>query len=59
MALPLVFGLSPAETKQIVHIAKALIGNRSAVVIKTPAGEVKERKIPAGRNPDSGKEPAL
>lgn len=43
-----VFGLSPAETKQIVHIAKALIGNRSAVVIKTPAGEVKERKIPAG-----------
>jgi diol dehydratase reactivase alpha subunit len=43
-----VFGLSPSETKQIVHIAKALIGNRSAVVIKTPAGEVKERKIPAG-----------
>lgn len=43
-----VFGLSAAETKQIVHIAKALIGNRSAVVIKTPEGEVKERRIPAG-----------
>ena len=43
-----VFDLTPYETKQIVHIAKALIGNRSAVVIKTPAGEVKERKIPAG-----------
>lgn len=43
-----VFQLSAAETKQIVHIAKALIGNRSAVVIKTPAGEVKERRIPAG-----------
>lgn len=43
-----VFGLTAAETRQIVHIAKALIGNRSAVVIKTPAGEVKERRIPAG-----------
>lgn len=43
-----VFGLTAQETKQIVHIAKALIGNRSAVVIKTPAGEVKERIIPAG-----------
>lgn len=43
-----VFDLTAAETKQIVHIAKALIGNRSAVVIKTPAGEVKERRIPAG-----------
>lgn len=33
---------------QVVPIARALIGNRSAVVIKTPAGDVKERKIPAG-----------
>ena len=32
----------------MVPIARALIGNRSAVVIKTPAGDVKERKIPAG-----------
>lgn len=43
-----VFHLSPEETKQVVPIARALIGNRSAVVIKTPRGDVKERKIPAG-----------
>lgn len=43
-----VFKLDSKETKQIVPIAKALIGNRSAVVIKTPSGEVKERRIPAG-----------
>ena len=36
------------ETKHIVPIARALIGNRSAVVIKTPKGDVKERRIPAG-----------
>lgn len=42
------FGLSSEETQQVVPIARALIGNRSAVVIKTPAGDVKERKIPAG-----------
>lgn len=44
-----VFGLTPEETKQIVPIARALIGNRSAVVIKTPKGDVQERKIPAGQ----------
>ncbi|MDD2979033.1 MAG: diol dehydratase reactivase subunit alpha [Hespellia sp.] len=42
------FDLSSDETRQVVPIARALIGNRSAVVIKTPAGEVKERRIPAG-----------
>ncbi len=42
------FGLTSEETKQVVPIARALIGNRSAVVIKTPEGDVKERKIPAG-----------
>lgn len=42
------FGLTPKETKQIVPLAKALIGNRSAVVIKTPKGEIRERRIPAG-----------
>ena len=42
------FGLTSEETQQVVPIARALIGNRSAVVIKTPAGDVKERKIPAG-----------
>ncbi|MEW9123336.1 MAG: diol dehydratase reactivase subunit alpha, partial [Thermotaleaceae bacterium] len=44
-----VFGLSSEETKQIVPIARALIGNRSAVVIKTPKGDVQERRIPAGK----------
>lgn len=42
------FKLSSEETKQVVPIARALIGNRSAVVIKTPEGDVKERRIPAG-----------
>lgn len=42
------FGLSSDETRQVVPIARALIGNRSAVVIKTPSGDVKELKIPAG-----------
>ncbi len=44
-----VFGLSPEETKSIVPIARALIGNRSAVVIKTPAGDVRAKHIPAGK----------
>ena len=43
-----VFNLSPEETKNIVPVARALIGNRSAVVIRTPAGDVQERRIPAG-----------
>jgi len=43
-----VFNLTSEETKNIVPVARALIGNRSAVVIKTPKGEVQERKIPAG-----------
>lgn len=43
-----VFELSGEETKLIVPIARALIGNRSAVVIKTPQGDVKARHIPAG-----------
>jgi diol dehydratase reactivase alpha subunit len=44
-----VFELNSDETKQVVPVSRALIGNRSAVVIKTPAGDVKERKIPAGQ----------
>ncbi len=43
------FGLNAKETKNIVPISRALIGNRSAVVIKTPAGDVKARVIPAGK----------
>ena len=44
-----VFGLTAEETKSIVPIARALIGNRSAVVIKTPAGDVRAKHIPAGK----------
>lgn len=43
-----VFGLTSEETKNIIPVARALIGNRSAVVIKTPKGDVKARTIPAG-----------
>jgi diol dehydratase reactivase alpha subunit len=43
-----VFNLSPEETKMVVPIARALIGNRSAVVVRTPQGDVKARAIPAG-----------
>ncbi|MGL5900263.1 MAG: diol dehydratase reactivase subunit alpha [Lactobacillaceae bacterium] len=43
------FHLNPEETKSIVPVSRALIGNRSAVVIKTPAGDVKARVIPAGK----------
>ncbi|GCF95231.1 diol dehydratase reactivase subunit alpha [Enterococcus florum] len=43
-----VFNLSSEETKNIVPVSRALIGNRSAVVIKTPKGDVKARTIPAG-----------
>ncbi len=42
------FSLTPEETKKVVPIAKALIGNRSAVVIRTAGGDVRERRIPAG-----------
>ncbi|HIA5259430.1 TPA: propanediol dehydratase reactivase alpha subunit PduG [Salmonella enterica] len=43
-----VFNLNADETKNIVPMARALIGNRSAVVVKTPSGGVKARAIPAG-----------
>ncbi|WP_204122065.1 MULTISPECIES: diol dehydratase reactivase subunit alpha [Levilactobacillus] len=42
------FNLNSEETKNIVPVSRALIGNRSAVVIKTPKGDVKARVIPAG-----------
>lgn len=40
--------LGPEETRQVTPIAKSLIGKRSAVVIKTPHGNVKENILPAG-----------
>ncbi|ECH1603571.1 propanediol dehydratase reactivase alpha subunit PduG [Salmonella enterica] len=43
-----VFNLNADETKNIFPMARALIGNRSAVVVKTPSGDVKARAIPAG-----------
>ena len=47
--LATLFNLSSDETKHIIPISRALIGNRSAVVIRTPEGDVKERVIPAGK----------
>jgi len=46
--LATVFKLSAEETKMVVPIARALIGNRSAVVVRTPEGDVKARTISAG-----------
>lgn len=42
------FNLSPTETKQVVPIARSLIGNRSGVVIKTPEGDVRAHSVKAG-----------
>ncbi|MBP2654451.1 MAG: Diol/glycerol dehydratase reactivating factor large subunit [Firmicutes bacterium] len=43
-----VFELSAEDTKLVVPVARALIGNRSAVVVRTPQGDVKARTIAAG-----------
>jgi len=43
------FNLGPEETRNVVPIARALTGTQSAVVIKTPKGDVQERRIPAGK----------
>ncbi len=40
--------LDAEETKSVTPIAKSLIGNRSAVVIKTPNGDIRENVLPAG-----------
>ncbi|HEY1730782.1 MAG TPA: diol dehydratase reactivase subunit alpha [Terriglobales bacterium] len=44
-----IFHLDSEETKRVVPIARALMGTRSAVVIKTPKGDIEERRIPAGK----------
>lgn len=41
-------GLNAEETRTVTPIAKSLIGKRSAVVIRTPHGNVKENILPAG-----------
>ena len=43
-----VFGLDAGQTRMIAPVARALVGNRSAVVVRTPAGDVTGRRIPAG-----------
>lgn len=46
--LATVFDLTPEQTKQVSPVARALTGNRSAVVVRTPSGDVTDRKIPVG-----------
>lgn len=43
-----VFALDPDETRTVSPVARALTGNRSAVVVRTPAGDVSDRTVPAG-----------
>ena len=46
--LATLFDLDPDETRMVSPVARALTGNRSAVVVRTPAGDVTDRSIPAG-----------
>jgi diol dehydratase reactivase alpha subunit len=46
--LATVFDLDPAQTRQVSPVARALTGNRSAVVVRTPSGDVTDRRIPVG-----------
>jgi diol dehydratase reactivase alpha subunit len=46
--LATVFALDPEQTRMVSPVARSLVGNRSAVVIRTPAGDITERRIPAG-----------
>jgi len=46
--LATIFGLDPDQTRVVSPVARALTGNRSAVVVRTPAGDVADRTIPAG-----------
>ena len=41
-------GLNAEETRAVTPIAKSLIGKRSAVVIRTPNGNIRENVLPAG-----------
>lgn len=43
-----VFGLDPDQTRMIAPVSRALAGNRSAVVVRTPRGDVTDHAIPAG-----------
>lgn len=46
--LATIFGLDADETRLVAPVARALTGNRSAVVVRTPSGDVGDRTIPAG-----------
>ncbi|MHC9291744.1 diol dehydratase reactivase subunit alpha [Mycobacterium sp. LTG2003] len=46
--LATIFELDAAATRVVSPVARALTGNRSAVVVRTPAGDVADRTIPAG-----------
>ncbi|WP_395308092.1 diol dehydratase reactivase subunit alpha [Mycobacterium sp. AMU20-3851] len=46
--LATIFELDATATKMVSPVARALTGNRSAVVVRTPAGDVADRTIPAG-----------
>lgn len=46
--LATIFDLDPEQTKVVSPVARALTGNRSAVVVRTPSGDVEDRTIPAG-----------
>ena len=41
-------GLNAEETRTVTPLAKSLIGKRSAVVLKTPGGNIHENILPAG-----------
>lgn len=41
-------GLDAEDTRQVTPIAKSLVGKRSAIVIRTPHGNVQENVLPAG-----------
>ena len=41
-------GLNAEETRAVTPIAKSLIGKRSAVVIRTPYGNIRKNVLPAG-----------
>ena len=46
--LATIFELDPDQTRVVSPVARALTGNRSAVVVRTPSGDVEDRTIPAG-----------
>jgi len=46
--LATIFDLDADETRAVAPVARALTGNRSAVVVRTPAGDVTDRTLPAG-----------